>query len=287
MKFALLFFFIIFNLTLCRNHVKPSDENRTFPPNPDSLILTESINIDSIKPDTVLINLEFPQKQPEEVIITHTGYSLVYNEIHEQANWVAYELTREETEKVVDRNNNFITDPFVLTLTANDKDYAGSGYDKGHLAPAADMSWSLTAMKESFYYSNMSPQFPGFNRGIWKKLEALVRTWAIENEAIYIVTGPVLTNGLPAIGEDKVSVPGFYYKVILDYTAPGIKGIGFILPNASSNEPLQKYAVTIDSVEKFTNIDFFPLLPDNQENLIEITLCISCWTWTSSTTSNY
>ena len=137
-------------------------------------------------------------------------------------------------------------------------------------------------MEESFFYSNMSPQVPGFNRGIWKKLEERVRQWAIENKDIYVVTGPVLTADLPVIGPDKVSVPRYYYKVILDYTLPELKGIGFILPNASSTMPLESYAVPIDSVEKMTGINFFPALPDKQEQALEKTVCIPCWSWTST-----
>jgi endonuclease G len=125
----------------------------------------------------------------------------------------------------------------------------------------------------------MSPQVPSFNRGIWKKLEALVRTWAIENNSIYVVTGPILTKGLETIGPDKVSVPKYYYKVILDYTEPGIKGIGFILPNEGTKENLENFALSIDSVERATGIDFFNLLDNRQENEIEKTLCLSCWSW--------
>lgn len=132
----------------------------------------------------------------------------------------------------------------------------------------------------------MSPQLPAFNRGIWKKLEELVRTWAVENEVLYIVTGPILINGLQSIGPNKVSIPKYFYKVILDYTEPGINGIGFILPNAGSSEPLQDFAVTIDSVEKLTGIDFYPLIPVTQQTQIEKTLCINCWSWKSSNTAS-
>jgi len=226
-----------------------------------------------------IVNLEIPKTYSKKNIISHTGYSFLYNEIHEQANWIAYELTREETTNSIQRTDKFIPDQNVKTQTANAKDYEGSGYDRGHLAPAADMGWSSIAMDESFYYSNMSPQTPGFNRGIWKQLEELVRSWAIENNAIYVVTGPVLTNRLPAIGPNKVSVPKYYYKVVLDYSEPSIKGIGFVLPNKGSKEQLQYYAVSIDSVEKLTGINFFPLLPDEQEEIIEHTRCIECWSW--------
>ncbi len=230
----------------------------------------------------ILYELEIPKTNPKDIVVIHSGYSLVYNESHEQASWIAYELTKEETKKIYERTDKFLTDPKVKTGTANDKDYSRNGYDRGHLAPASDMGWSTAAMAESFYYSNISPQDKSFNRGIWKHLEELVRTWAVENNSVYVVTGPVLTSGLSSIGANKVSVPKYFYKVILDYTEPAIKGIGFIMENASSSSPLQNFAVTIDSVEKFTGIDFFPALPDDQEKLIEGTLCIKCWSWKSS-----
>ena len=108
------------------------------------------------------------------------------------------------------------------------------------------MKWAQEAMSESFLMSNMSPQDPGFNRGIWKKLEGLIRDWAEDNEEIYVVTGPVLVDDLPTIGVNAVAVPEYYYKVILDNREPEIKGIGFILRNESSKTPLQNFAVTID-----------------------------------------
>jgi len=227
-------------------------------------------------------HLEIPATGSTDLIIVHTGFSLVYNETHEQASWVAYELTKDETTKKFERTDKFIPDPKVSTETANNADYAGAGYDRGHLAPAADMGWSKTTVAESFYYSNMSPQEPGFNRGIWKKTEELVRDWAVENNSLYVVTGPVLANGLKFIGKNEVSVPKYYYKVILDYSQPSVKGIGFIMPNTDSKESPGSFAVSIDSIEQFTGIDFFPLLPDDQENLIEKTLCIDCWTWATN-----
>lgn len=238
----------------------------------------DSIALSIMKPVKVL-HMEIPKCDPDDTMITHTGFSLLYNENHEQAVWVAYELTKEETVKIAPRTNKFIPDPKVKTGTATNNDYKNYGYDRGHLAPAADMGWSYLAMKESFYFSNMSPQVPGFNRGIWKNLEELVRTWAIENDEIYIVTGPILTDNLPTIGQNKVSVPASYYKVILDYSLPEIKAIAFIIPNKTADLSLQSYVVTIDKVEKITGIDFFPLLPDQQENIIERTVCKSLWSW--------
>jgi endonuclease G len=125
----------------------------------------------------------------------------------------------------------------------------------------------------------MSPQVPSYNRGIWKKGEDLVRTWAREYEELYIVVGPVLKSGLPTIGPNKVSVPAFYYKVILDYKGPDTKAIAFIMANEGSAESLQSFAVSVDSVEKLTGIDFFPSLPDEEENRLEKEVCIPCWIW--------
>jgi endonuclease G len=271
-------------LAFCQEEAKKNDGKKVLLYENGTWLNADSIPLPNNR-DSSTLKLEIPKTNSKDKIITHTGYSLLYNEIHEQADWVAYELTKEETIKLYERTNKFILDPKVNTITASDSDYKGSGYDRGHLAPASDMGWSSTAMKESFYYSNMSPQNPSFNRGIWKKLEELVRTWAVENNTIYIVTGPVLKGELTSIGIDKVSVPKYYFKVILDYSNPSIKGIGFVLPNAGSKEPLKNYAVTIDNVEKFTGIDFFPLLQDKQEDSIESTLCIECWSWNTTTTS--
>ena len=269
-----LFFFFTFQSFVFGQQVLKTDEGIILNSN------SERIN------ELYIPKLEIPKTKDSEKIISHTGYSLLYNEKYKQANWVAYELTKQETNKIFERSNNFISDPNVKSVNAFDKDYKGSGYDKGHLAPAADMGWSATTMTESFYYSNMSPQQQGFNRGIWKKLEELVRTWAIENQAVYVVTGPVLSKGLSTIGYNKIAVPNYYYKLILDYQKPNIKGIGFILPNESSKSLLQNYAVSIDSVEKVTGIDFFYLLKDQEENLIEKDICINCWSWKSSKISS-
>jgi len=146
--------------------VKSTDGNKPLTSR-DSTV--NSTNIESLGNihSTVIPRLEIPQTTSQDLIISHTGYTFLYSEQYEQAKWVAYELTSEETRKTNERTNKFIVDTKVKTGSANDRDYAGSGYDKGHLAPAGDMSWSATTMSESFYYSNMSPQFPGFNRGIW------------------------------------------------------------------------------------------------------------------------
>jgi endonuclease G len=214
-------------------------------------------------------------------IVNRDSYALCYSEQHEQAVWVAYKLTAAEvTARVASRTDDFREDPLIPAGSASSADYRRSGYDRGHLAPAGDMTWSRDAMSESFYLSNMSPQEPSFNRGVWRKLETLVRTWASENDAVYVVTGPVLT-GEPkrTIGPNRVTVPLFYYKVVLDVQKPGLKAIGFLLPNEGSRNALAGFAVTVDRVEEVTGLDFYSRLPDELENSLEGTIDLTLWNW--------
>ncbi len=225
------------------------------------------------------ISPELPRVADGSMVLSHAGFALLYDDAYRQARWVAYELTRDETSGRFKRTDRFMPDPLASQGTASDADYLRSGYDRGHLAPAADMGWSEVAIAESFYYSNISPQTPGFNRGIWKRLEERVRDWAIEYDAVYVVTGPVLTPGAPVIGPDRVAVPAYFFKVLLDFRGQSVKGIGFILPNASSSLPLTHFAVPIDSVERVTGIDFFPWFSPEQEQLAEGAVCLPCWSW--------
>ena len=223
-------------------------------------------------------NLEIPSGGKGEVI-QHTGYTLSYNEEYEVPQWVAYKLTREEVvTQSVERKDNFREDKAVSTGSATLNDYKKSGYDRGHMAPAADFRWSFDAMNDTFYLSNMCPQTHAFNAGIWSDLEEAVRSIAYEDECIYVVTGPVLTDGpYETIGENKVAVPNYFYKVILDYSAPTVKAIGFIMPHENSKEPLSYFAVTVDEVENMTGLDFFPLLPDDEEEKLESSLDTTLW----------
>lgn len=223
-------------------------------------------------------HLEWPVSDGCEMV-RHRYYTLCYHEQHEQAAWVAYMLTSTRTNKLVERANRFLVDPKIATGSANNDDYAKSGFDRGHLAPAADMSFDWEAMEESFYYSNISPQMPGFNRGIWKRLEEQVRNWAQLYDTIYIATGPVLQSDLPAIGPNRVSVPKYYYKAILTYTQRHQEAIALLLPHESSRQSLQHYVISIDSLESLTGIDFFERLPDVVEEQLERKSDSEQWNW--------
>lgn len=220
----------------------------------------------------------YPLLNPGEKITKHSAYSVSYNHKHMQANWVAYELLHAHTMGLAERESRFIVDPIILPHTARSEDYTKSGFDRGHLAPAADMKYSSQAMAESFYTSNISPQRPGLNRGIWKLLEEKIREWAPANHPLFIVTGPVLTDTLTQfIGHyNRISVPKRFYKVVLD-TAQPARAIGFVFGNVGSSLPLNHFALSIDAVEKITGRNFFPLLDDAKEVNLEKSVQLQRW----------
>ena len=211
-------------------------------------------------------------------IVHHRHYSLSYVEKHEQAEWVAYELTKKSIQQPnVPRAKRFEVDPQVRTGSARYYDYKGSGYSRGHLAPAGDMAFSSIAMEESFFMSNMSPQVSAFNGGVWNELENLVRDWAYKNKRLIVVTGPIFSKGMKRI-KGGVSVPGEYYKVLLDFDDPEQKAIGFILPNERSTESISTYAVTVDEVEARTGLNFFDKLLDEEKQVeLESSYDLSKW----------
>ena len=225
-----------------------------------------------------LFSQEYLPRSSGEVI-KHTYYALSYNETHEQANWVHYKLDPTFLNGRSPRKNNFREDPDVSSYSATLNDYKGSGYDRGHLAPAGDMKFNSIAMSESFFMSNISPQRPEFNRGIWRRLESLVRAWGKRFE-IYVSTAGVLNlEGHGTIGRNKVKIPSKYYKVI--YAPEKNIMIGFLMTNAKLSGKLSSYAISVDRIEEITGIDFFSELPDDIENDLESKVVLKNWNFTT------
>ena len=211
-------------------------------------------------------------------LVEHKGYTLCYNNSTRNAHWVGYELTDEEAQGVVERGEKFCCDPLVRGKQATDDDYRGSGWDRGHLAPAADMKWSKEAMDESFYLSNVSPQNKNLNRGVWKKLEELCRDKAELYGRIVIVTGPVFYNGhQKTIGKNRVAVPDAFFKVLLSDYNGTYRTIGFLMENKAGKKGLKEYARSVDEIEEITGIDFFGALPDDIEKEAEKRYSTAFW----------
>ena len=254
-------------------------------------LLAQAETARRLKEDLLLRRLRFdlnalglPALAPEDTLIEHQAYSLVYSEAHEQAKWVAHLIIPEVIDGEVARSNDFRPDPQVRSGTAVEADYflkyeqpnghyeyEGFGYDRGHLAPSADFRWSEVALSESYFYSNMSPQAPEFNRERWAELEGMLRDYLKRSPQtqLYVVTGPLLHDRLPKVERsvNGVSIPEKYFKVLLDYQQQ--RGIAFLMPNHKLAYPVETYAVPIDSVEKVSGLDFFPKLPDALEQAIE------------------
>jgi endonuclease G len=241
----------------------------------------EALKLEQVRFDLKEVGL--PALMPGDQLIWHSSMALAYAEKHEQARWVAHIILPDVTEGIVSRTNDFRVDSLVTTGSAIEADYFlkylqpdssfkydGFGYDRGHLAPSADFRWSAKALSESYLYSNMSPQVADFNRGIWGDLEDKIREYIYQHPGskLYVVTGPVLDDGLPRIerGANKVSIPKYYWKIVMDREEK--KGIGFVLPNAPGNKPLELYSVAIDSVERLTGLSFFTALSSAEKAMI-------------------
>lgn len=234
--------------------------------------------------ETTLSKIEIPvllNGQPEQRI-EHTAYTVGYNPRRLIPNWVAYCLETEEVTGNSSRSDKFLPDPLVKGYAVVTKDYSGSGYDRGHMAPAGDMRWSEESMRESFYMTNICPQNHNNNAGDWKDLEELVRGLARRYGSIYICCGPVVTDEKTTIGKQcRIVVPQAFYKVLLRRkTDGGWTAIGFVMPNEAGNRPLMTYMLTVDEVEEMTGIDFYPALPDGIENEVEAAYTVADWTVT-------
>jgi endonuclease G len=212
-------------------------------------------------------------------VIKRTHYTLSYNEDHEQAEWVAYELKSGISSYSDFKRPYFIEDPKVKTRSADWRNYKNSGFDKGHLCPAGDMKFSKQAYNETFYTSNISPQKSDFNAGVWNRLEQKVRYWADKYDGLYVITGGVLEPNLKTIGEEDVSVPDYFYKVLFDVSNDKPRMIAFLVPHKNSDRPLYEFVVSVDELEELTGIDFFHHLPNDIENKIEKSTDYKSWSF--------
>ncbi len=225
-----------------------------------------------------------PAIRKGDEIIKHKNYTLRYEEDYEVPAWVVHKLRGEYTQGRANRSGNqFIPDRKVKDNSALTGDYSNSGYDRGHMVPAGDFKCCQDLMDETFFMSNISPQVPDFNRGIWENIESRMRGWAVRDEELFIVTGPVLRKGLPTIGRyNNIAVPEFFYKIALFYqpkTGKSPRVIAFLLPNeALFGKRMNSYVVSVDEVEKTTGLDFFTKLPDEIETKLEAKSDWDAWT---------
>lgn len=209
--------------------------------------------------------------------VARSAYVLSFNTKRGLANWVAYELTQAELEKVVPRYSGYREDRELKPFCLSSDSYRGSGYSRGHLAPSADMRFDSQAQEEAAYLGNLAPQSADFNNGIWNTLENRIRKWADRYGSIYVVTGPAYIEETGEYLDDWVSVPSHYFKALLVYVKNQWEGIGFLIPQHNFTSSIWAYAITLDSLQRVTGWDFFPLLPDSIEVKMENTITARVW----------
>jgi len=215
-----------------------------------------------------------PALAPGDEPIVHPGHTLVWSERHHTPKWTAHLVLPDILKGSLARIDSFRPDPQVKGNTDLFNEYWNSGYDRGHMVPSADMRWSQKALEATYLYSNIAPQKAEMNRETWADLEDWGRRYVhYAKERVFIVTGPVLTDGLPVLttptGKESVSIPTYCFKAFADLDGPEKKGIAFIMKNGPADRTMIEYAVSIDSLERLTGLDLFPALDDATENAIE------------------
>jgi endonuclease G, mitochondrial len=222
-------------------------------------------------PETLTVPVSLDEMVFE--ILEKEGFILAYCADRKIPLWVGYELTAKELEGEFPRLDYFKKDADMGEDSPVSSSYTGSGYDRGHMIPAADVKWSEEAMTHSFLMSNVAPQIPALNRGAWRELEEAIRDLVKIEGALIIITGPVLTEAeYPRIAEGGTVIPEYYFKVVLDYSDPGVHAWGFLMPNTEEMLADREYGdflFSVDRVEEFTGYDFFAPLPDDLEEQLE------------------
>lgn len=236
----------------------------------------------------------------EIIFVKHTFYEIGFNTKYKLPAWTFYSLTKEHLAIAnLERKGSFAKDPLLNSSQAKSNDYSASGFDKGHLVPCEDMSFSEQAMHETFYYSNCAPQTTELNRGEWKMLEELSRNWGKEYGEVIVISGPVFEKNMKAMGEEpekngssKIPIPNLFYKIVVRHQDQTYKAISFVLPNVILSLPkgpingLQNYICSVDSVEKLTGLDFFSELPDNLEAQFESSSNTKDWNFSHHVSSS-
>lgn len=204
----------------------------------------------------------------ENIVLRYKAYTVYFNPKNHEPNATIYELTADETEGNEPRTNNFIHDENV-PQSAHAWDYSNSGYDRGHMTPAADMKWDAEAMQQSFLMTNICPQDHSLNAGAWSRLEKKIRAWAQRDSQLIVATGPIIGQSTLTIGKEMlIPVPEAFFKVV--YAPRQARAIAFVYPNSPKcNSKMRKYAVSVRHVEQLTGLNFFSSLPDDEENRIE------------------
>lgn len=224
------------------------------------------------KQPTTLLQGAFPIPTTNP-IVEHKGYSVAYDGRTRTPLWVYRKLTSEHSVKTGNREIcTFKEDPLIpAQIRSTPRDYEGSGYDRGHLSPAADQAVSQESIQESFYLSNIAPQLPEFNRGVWKRLENQIRGLLEDYPTLHVFAGPLYlphkSHGkrfvkYEVIGKNDVAVPTHFFALIFIEQDEELLSKGYILPNKgiSSEVSLEEFDASVEAIERLSGIVFSQMM---------------------------
>lgn len=239
---------------------------------------TKPVSVPASSAHMLMGNPSGAVNNPDNYLIQKPQYVLSYNRSQGTANWVSWQSNKLWIGNV-DRKNDFRPDTSLPTgfYQVRPNDYAGTGYDRGHIVPSADRTRSAADNSATFLMTNMVPQTPELNREVWRELEEYCRQLVEQGKELYIVAGPAGKKAVIAGG--KVTVPAYNWKVVLvlDKQNSGIQGviaqtqtIAVWMPNdAVGNTDWHRYIVSVDDVESKTGYDFFSNVPSTIQKVIE------------------
>ena len=280
----------------------------------------ENINANEVDKDQTVARLEIPRLNPNYVFVSHSveaekktvvNYSLEWVPAMQHSNWVAFSFDKTTCQDNVKRTDDWNVDPKLpVDMQVQPSQHKNDGFDRGHLCASEDRVYTLDANKQTFYFSNMSPQIADLNQGVWQKMEALVQSWGRscttnKYDVVYVTKGGTMNEllknydgegkkgadgHLPTTDKDGKTVhglacPKYYFMAVLAEKDGGYQAIGLLVehklghPKSPSVEQMQSYVVSIDELEKKTGIDFFCNLNDLEENIVESAYDLSKWTW--------
>ena len=203
--------------------------------------------------------------------VCRPGYALSFNKVTRNPDWVVERIQPNELKGTAVRRDNFQADPLLGVFSPKDTDYAKTGFDRGHQAPAGDSKYDQAVMDQSFFMSNMSPQVGiGFNRGQWKYLEEAIRASVIcgGKTDVLVITGPIYGDAPRTIANPTITIPEAYYKIAYDLRSG--RAVGYKLFNKKTKKSdLRDFVVPIAQIEDETGLDFFPLLSRRKQGQIE------------------
>lgn len=250
-----------------------------------AVVVTPTIQEVVVKPTNNFIYGGYPKVKVK--ILKNLGYEVGYSKARKNPLWVAYKVSGtelyeyEKSDKpTVYKTDSRLTESKGELWIVQHADYIKSGFDRGHLAPAHAIGsrYGVAALRGTFLLTNICPQKPSLNRGVWRMIEKAVSDKCKnDNKTIWIFTGPIFDNDRTYI-KNKIEVPDSFYKILIAESGGVPKALAFVIPqDTKAGAKPSKFLVSIDEIEALTKIDFLTALDDELEDSLEKATAKSLW----------